>query len=120
MTTSYSLLDLGEVIKALRELPEGSRVKGIESGVIHSDRGYYDRNAVTPSRETTWEPRILADQLASCIGGVMYGWKGGEYPIRSDKPVAYADDGDTGPYLAGFSEIEPGLYRPVTIDTGWW
>lgn len=117
---SYEIKSLDELIEELRALPEGVNVRGIQSGVIHSDRGYYERNAVVPDENSVIPASVLADQLESEIGGPMEGWKGGDYTISGRMPVAYADYGDTGPYIGGFQADSPGVYSPYLIDETFW
>lgn len=116
----YGVKSLDDLISELRALPEGSKVRGIQSGIIHSDRGYYERNAVVPDTGAVFPADLLADQLDSEIGGPMEGWKGGDYTISGRMPVAYADYGHTGPYIGGFEEQSPGNYSPYLIDEDHW
>lgn len=117
---TYSIKSLDDLIAELRSLPEGSQVRGIQSGVIHSDRGYYERNAVVPDENAVFPAAELADYLEAEIGGPMEGWKGGDYTISGRMPVAYAKYGDTGPYIAGFEQESPGNYSPFGIYEGFW
>lgn len=118
---TYKTRSLREVINELRLLADGAKVEGFESSVIHSDRGWYDRNALTPGTKL-FEAKKFADELEEQIGDVMHGWKGGDYPVREDMPIAYANHGDTGPYIAGFvlSDFDGPTYDVITVDGGFW
>lgn len=119
----YRALDLGEVVEELRALPMGAVVRGIEDGWLHGDRGWYARSALDPDPAGTAEldAHGLADRLEMQYGDGIPGWKGGEYYVSSQLPVAVAFAGDTGPYIAGFVEIpKVGLrgrrvYEPVGV-----
>lgn len=119
MTNFYRIKSLAELIDELRALPEGAQIQGIESGEVHSDRGYYERGAVTPSAPNLISAATLASQLEQSVGKPMHGWKGGEYFVSGQLPVAYAPEGHTGPYIGGFSS-ESNAYEPVLIEEGWW
>ena len=111
----YRTLSLDEIIDELRGLPEGAIIRGIEVGVLHSDRGYYERGALSPSDTMQWDASTLADQLEGEKGKTIHGWKGGEYVVQGYLPVAVADYGDTGPYIAGFTPRSDGSYEPVGV-----
>lgn len=119
----YKVKTLSELILELKLLPAGAFVRGIEApAFIHSDRGYYERNALVPTSDATQRAHSLASFLEEQIGETMYGWKGGEYVISGAKPVAFAAEGDTGPYIAGFALLGdvPNLYGPVLIYSAGW
>lgn len=101
----YRALELGEVISALRALPEGATVRGLDDGRLHGDRGYYVRSALDPasSDDVELDAHGLADRLEEQGGKHIPGWKGGEYYVSMALPVAVAFEGDTGPYVAGFA-----------------
>ena len=111
----YRELDLREVIERLRGLPEDARVQGLD-GILHSDRGWYDRSATAPSTEV-WDAHTLATVLEDQIGKEIYGWKGGEYYVDAFKPVYVAEYGTTGPAIGGF-EYDPvdDLWEPVGVE----
>lgn len=113
----YKEMTLNEVINALRALPEGARVMGLD-GPLHSDRGWYDRSATAPIPDAVWPAPALADVLESQIGNVMRGWKGGEYYVDGNKPVYVADYGTTGPAIGGF-EYDPidDIWEPVGVES---
>lgn len=117
----YRIKTLSEIILELKLLPVGAYVQGINSSFIHSDRGYYERNAVEPGAGTRIQAHALADSLERQIGCTMRGWKGGEYTISGAQPVAFAIEGDTGPYIAGFALVDgsPHVYGPVLVENLW-
>lgn len=85
---------------------------------VHSYRGYYDRPAITPEPEQEWPASTLVEWYTQDIGKTLYGWKGGEYPLRAIQWVYYAEDGDTGPYITGFESIN-GAYQPILVEEAW-
>lgn len=118
----YKIKTLSELILELKMLPVGSYVRGIESPLLHSDRGYYNRAALEPSATAPdMRAATFAQVLEEQIGATMRGWKGGEYAISGAKPVAFAAEGDTGPYIAGFALVgqEVNIYAPVLIEDRW-
>jgi hypothetical protein len=118
---TYRIKSLGEIIEFLRGTPASAYVVGFaDDGEIYSDRGYYERNATAPSSVGIHRTHVLADLFESQIGKEIYGYKGGDYFVRSDMPVAYAAWGDTGPYIAGFQVNPDGNYEPVVIDESFW
>lgn len=115
---TYQVLNLQQVIDALRALPDDPFVVGID-GILHSDRGYYERSASSP---VDWPTRAsdLADTLEQQVGKPTTGWKGGDYSVRLDLPVHVGDYGDTGPAIAGFElNAVTGHYDIVGIEDTW-
>lgn len=114
----YQGLKLHEVIEALRALPEGATVRGLQSGFLHGDRGFYVRSALDPAGNDVVElgARSLADHLEAQVGDSMPGWKGGSYYVSLDQPVAVAEEGSTGPYIAGFALAADALRKHPVYD----
>ncbi len=114
---TYSVLTLQQIIDALRALPNDPKVYGID-GVLHSDRGYYERSA---SEQVDWPTRayVLADDLEAQIGKPIHGWKGGEYTVRADLPVYIAEYGKTGPAIGGIEQTTEGRFEFVGIEDTW-
>lgn len=118
---TYTMLSLNEVIESLRELPEGARVRGFAHPILHGDRGYYERSALTPGTRFVTDAKALALDLQEQEGDSIPGYKGGDYYVRRDLPVAYAYYGDTGPYIAGFElDTDSGDYIPVLVAERWY
>lgn len=114
MSTTYERMTLGMLIRALRNLPEGARVRGLGFSV-NSYRGYYERNAIGPNTHGALASR-LADIYEEQIGNPIEGYKGGDYNVSADELVYLADYGDTGPCIIGFQEVESGLHEPVLLE----
>ncbi len=112
----YRELTLSEVIDRLRGLPADARVQGLD-GILHSDRGWYDRSATEPNNLAGWGAQELADVLEKQIGKEIYGWKGGEYYVDAFKPIYVAEYGSTGPAIGGF-EYDPveDVWEPVGVE----
>ena len=112
----YTKMTLGDLITALRELPEGAKVRGFGPS-IHSYRGYYERNALEP--ETfEMDAERTADILSAQEGTLIHGWKGGEYYVSLTEGIYLADLGDVGPIFAGLEATEDGVYEPILLDDG--
>lgn len=114
---TYRPLTLDQLIERLTEIGD-AEVWGLD-GQIHSDRGSYERNATSPCAQVS-TGRELARLYDDEIGGEMWGWKGGEYFKSGDQPVAYAEEGDTGAYIAALEvDSETGRFIPVLAGE-WW
>jgi hypothetical protein len=113
----YEALTLGEFITLLESLGNAP-VRGFD-GAIHSYRGYYERNATTPSQYT-----LAADTLANAyrteIGKPITGWKGGDYIVKANELIYYTDHGNTGAAIAGLVAGEDGVYEPIGVVTEYW
>src|SRR5690242_13641828 len=81
MTKLYSRMTLSDLIEALGALPDGALVRGITPSV-HSYRGYYERNAVSPN-SLVRGARELGEYLVGEIGKPIHGWKGGDYTVST-------------------------------------
>jgi hypothetical protein len=113
--TMYKRHTLGELINALRALPAGARVNGLDPD-IHSYRGYYERNAVTPAWDFETDAHGLADTYAKQIGEPIHGWNGGDYSISDSELIYLASPGDTGPAIIGLeADTASGVYEPVLL-----
>ncbi len=77
---TYNQMTLGELIEALDRLGD-AKVRGLGED-IHSDRGFYERNAVDPDGSEI-VARDLAHKYRSQIGKPIYGWKGGDYYVNA-------------------------------------
>ncbi len=82
------LIDFLETLEPDTEIPLGLH--------IDSYRGYYDHVYIEEGQSTA---RDLAAYLNSQCGEVMYGYKGGDFTIRTNCLVFVASYGDTGPLL---------------------
>ncbi|QAU06615.1 hypothetical protein SEA_WILLIAMBOONE_112 [Gordonia phage WilliamBoone] len=112
--TTYEPFTLGILIKNLRDLPPDTKVRGLD-GIVHSYRGWYDRNATTPTGLTRTAEE-LAGWYQSDVGASMSGWKGGVYTISADQLIYYADHGDMGPLIIGLEPTDDdGTYTPVLL-----
>lgn len=112
--TTYKMLNLREVIEALRNLPEGSEVEGLD-GDLHSDRGFYERSATAPAPGRRQLAFDLAMKLEEQIGKPTVGWKGGDFTVSEDLPVHVGEYGDTGPSILGFEVDQAGVWRPLLL-----
>lgn len=117
MSVTYRPFTLGEMVEALRKMPEGSEVRGLDVSV-YSYRGFYERNAVAWSSKTR-STREVADLLESQYGNPTCGWKGGDYEVDPDELVYLADYGDTGPQIVGFMFASDGVLEPVLVEEVW-
>lgn len=117
----YRIKTLSELILELKRLPAGTFVRGFNSSYLHSDRGYYERAALEPRLGKDIPVHAFATSLEAQIGNIMQGWKGGRYTISGAKPVAFAEEGNIGPYIAGFALADgtPHVYGPVLIEEQW-
>lgn len=113
----YETLSLQQFIDKLDELGD-AQVRGLD-GEIHSYRGFYERNATTPC-EAVRSARELAAAYRDEVGKEIYGWKGGEYTVRLDELIYYAQPGDTGPCLSALEPDEDGVYEPVAVQGDFW
>jgi hypothetical protein len=116
---SYKHMTLQDLIDALKALPEGSKVKGLDNSV-HSYQGFYEQNAIPPTRDVVLNAHELAQDLVKEIGSTLYGWKGGEFPCDPAQPVYLAD---TGPAIVGLERADwdiEDLYEPVVVESGRW
>ena len=104
-------LTLNQLIRQLNALPAGTLVTGIDSQ-INSWRGSYDEHAVTPS-STVIGARVLAKRYLRQVGKTVRGWKGGEFPVRLDKPVHLASHGDIGVPITGLEQGADGIWTPT-------
>ncbi|ANA86610.1 hypothetical protein PBI_CLUBL_112 [Gordonia phage ClubL] len=116
--TIYEPFTLGRLIKNLRDLPPDTEVRGLD-GMVHSYRGWYERNATTPTGLVRTAAE-LADFYQSEIGETMGGWKGGDYIISADELIYYADYGDSGPLIIGLEPVDHGgfmrsAFSPVLL-----
>lgn len=116
---AYETLTLGQLIAALKALPEDAVVLGLGTE-IHSYRGYYERNAIEPDLPNH-EARYLADQYQRQIGQPIYGYKGGEWRISDSENVYLASYGDTGPNICGLVPSgEPHVWEPLLVEVNEW
>lgn len=117
MHATYKPLTLGEFIAALEALGDQAQVRGL-LGDIRSYRGYYERNALTPS-EFVHHADFLADLYRRQEGDDIRGWKGGDFKVSLDEQVYYADIGETGPQIAGFQLADDGVYELILVEEVW-
>lgn len=112
----YKRMTLGEVIAALKALPEGSKVVGI-SETIFSYRGYYERNAVE-SDTSELDAHELAAGYEKQLGKAITGWKGGDYHVMDDELFyVVTSPRDTGPCVIGFElNAETGAHQPQLLE----
>ena len=113
------VITLGTLIDALRLVPAEARVSmlGGSPGDPQSYRGYYDRMAFA----TVSEPVMAGSLLALCeeqLGGTLYGYKGGEYPITRGTLLHAAEWGDTGLEICGI-EMREGAVHLRTQEEEW-
>lgn len=87
-------MTVGSLIEHLMTLDP--QVKLQLSTRVGSYRGYYEHVAISRGKATAGE---LLKELKSRIGTVMYGYKGGEYPVTPHCDVYVAGYGDLGPAL---------------------
>jgi hypothetical protein len=120
MPTTIKPLRFGELIEELA-LRGTALVRGL-GPQVHSYRGYYDRPAITPERPDFTRP---ASEIAGWYQAdldsnlTLYGWKGGEYELKWNSLVHYAEDGDTGPMIAGFKLRDDGTHELILIEEVW-
>lgn len=113
---TYNRMTLGELITAIRALPDESSVTGIDNSV-HSYRGYYERNAIDRVSSATWNAEDLAADLAAEIGKDIHGYKGGDYSVDEDELVYLAGYDETGPCIIGLAETDiAGHYEPIVLS----
>jgi hypothetical protein len=113
MSTTYTPLTLGELVAHLRDLGD-ERVRGL-SGIVHSYKAFYDRNATEPTgdvRTGAW----LADAYSDEIDQPLVGYGGGQYRVSADKLVHYAGYGQEGPVIIGFERAADGVHDLVLLD----
>jgi hypothetical protein len=113
MMKVYGPLSLGELIVALGELGD-EPVRGLD-GLVHSYRGYYERNATTPVG-TTHSASVLATLYRGELGKDITGWKGGDYSVKPGELIYYAQEGRTGPAIAALERGEDGVYEVVGVE----
>ena len=114
---AYEQMTLGDLIEALNALGD-AKVRGL-GGDIHSDRGFYERNAVAPTM-TEHAARDLAATYQKQVGKEIHGWKGGEYYVKERENVYVAEYGDTGPAVCGLIPGADGVYEPLLVRVSSW
>lgn len=117
MTQEYKELDLVELAEALEALPKGARIQGVKPG-FHSYRGIYAHAALNIGGDDDF---IDAHELASYVRGldghVMYGWKGGEYYVNPNSPIALAEEGSSAHgYIIGIELMLDTIAGPDTYE----
>ena len=112
----FKRMTLGELIAALRLLPEDAVVEGFHPEIF-SYRGYYERNAVRKDEGYFNQAHVAARSLQEPI----HGWKGGDYTVQHDELIYLVDSvSDTGPCFIGLAQnAENGRYRPVLLEEDW-
>ncbi|WP_131722555.1 hypothetical protein [Mycolicibacterium conceptionense] len=103
---------LGDLIDHLQVLGN-AKVRGL-SDQLHSDRGDYERSAIAPGG--TERASQLARMYMSRIGSTMTGWKGGDFPVRTDLLVMLGDFGNCGPCIVDLIMGDDGVYEVVTAE----
>lgn len=94
----YSVLTLGNLLDWVTAQPADT--------VIHLDpnlssyRGYYEHVSFGEGETTAGR---LTEAIKDKLGGSMYGYKGGHFPIHRGCLVFLAEYGETGPALIGFT-----------------
>ena len=117
MNNIYSQMRLIELIEALEALGD-AKVTGLDFS-IHSDRGFYSRNAVAPT-DQVFEATELARLYRDQEGKIMTGWKGGEFPVKLDEYIYVAEYGSMGPAVCGLFERYDGTYVPLLVLVSSW
>lgn len=90
-------LRLREIISALEKCSPNLSVRfdfGGHPSTVDSYRGYYDQLALGWHGDTPTVGELLTE-LRSAVGGIYYGWKGGEYTMTKDTPVWAANRGES-------------------------
>lgn len=86
-------LTLGRIIWFLKRC-ERDFVAPLGLGIPESYRGYYHCLSFIPTRNITVEDMLKNAEEA--IGGIFYGYKGGEYEMDLNTPCFFAHHGATG------------------------
>lgn len=92
-------MTFGDLIDRLGQLPVNTPVA---AGDPDSYRGYYSDIALNPT-ETSTAGTLLAE-CQSLLGGMMTGYKGGEFPIHRSVPVWVAPYGCCGDRLMSIGD----------------
>lgn len=100
--TLNDLLNLSEKWPEHKFVLVGTDLSILEVG---SWRGSYNIPSMRPSRELHTGQEI-ADELESAIGNIMYGYKGGMYPIHGDDEFYVASSGSSDEYKIFHYEVE--------------
>jgi len=93
-------MNLGQLIDALKAVPDKSRTvpKGFKNP--HSWRGIYAELAFEPADNVTIE--AMLKDAESAIGPTFQGWKGGDYTYDRETPVHISKEGESYDYLGDY------------------
>lgn len=69
------------------------------SPILDSWRGNFGDAAISCDTDKTWSAGKFAEKLSSQIGNIMFGYKGGEYPIHATSAIWVSETGEYAMHL---------------------
>lgn len=109
---SQGKITLGKFIELLEEAPADNTIMfemllDLLPTTLDSDRGSYDEIGLGYELEdhVEYENRPTVGKLLAhceeCLGKVFVGWKGGDYPVHTDRLMNMSNSGNTGLMITG-------------------
>lgn len=123
-------MELKRIVKKLREVSDKKVYCKLEDSYedlyiqdeYESYRGSYDETSYNPTNDINkgMTAHEFADSLHNAIGELIIGYKGGEFYVDEDLPVAIAYYGCTGEYIADIIEESDRIFlKTMDYDDYW-